>query len=134
MGQNREARQVVNILGIGGIRSQSAAVLISNGRIVAAVEQAKLTRDAEPVDLPFEAINECLQIGSLLPNDIDFIALARPLPPGSDIPLASFVAAFELIEDCVSCKGQGLYLAYGKGSAPASPPLTLQKERAPIFR
>jgi carbamoyltransferase len=78
----------VNILGIGGIRSQSAAVLISNGSIVAAVEQAKLTRDAEPVDLPFEAINECLQIGSLLPNDIDFIALARPLPPGSDIPLA----------------------------------------------
>ena len=47
----------MNILGIGGIRSQSAAVLISNGRIVAAVEQAKLTRDAEPVDLPFEAIN-----------------------------------------------------------------------------
>ncbi len=78
----------MNILGIGGIRSQAAAVLISKGRIVAAVEQAKLTRDAEPVDLPFEAIAECLAMGKLTPGDIDFVALARPLPPGSDIPLA----------------------------------------------
>ncbi len=78
----------MNILGIGGIRSQAAAVLISKGRIVAAVEQAKLTRDAEPVDLPLEAIAECLRIGKLTPGDIDVVALARPLPPGSDIPMA----------------------------------------------
>ncbi|MCU1325696.1 MAG: Carbamoyltransferase [Bryobacterales bacterium] len=78
----------MNILGIGGIRSQAAAVLISNGRLVAAVEQAKLTRDPQPVDLPHEAIAECLRIGGIKPADVHSVALARPLPPGAAIPLA----------------------------------------------
>lgn len=78
----------MKILGIGGVRSQSAAVLILDGRIAAAVEEAKLTRDPQSGALPHAAIAECLRIGGVSPDEVDFVALARPLPPGADIPLA----------------------------------------------
>ena len=77
----------MNILGIGGVLGDAAAAVIRDGEIAAAVEEAKLTRRPEP-GLPDAAIATCLKIAKLKPADIDHVALARPLPPGSALPSA----------------------------------------------
>ena len=78
----------MNILGIGGVLGDAAAAVIKDGNIEAAVEEAKLTRRPEPGRLPEAAIAACLKIAKLQPADIDHVALARPLPPGSALPTA----------------------------------------------
>jgi carbamoyltransferase len=78
----------MNILGIGGVLGDAAAAVIKDGVIAAAVEEAKLTRRAEPGRLPEAAIASCLSIAKLTHADIDHVALARPLPPGSALPAA----------------------------------------------
>ena len=78
----------MNILGIGGVLRDAAAALIKDGHIAAAIEETKLTRKAEPGRLPEASIGACLKIAGLTPNDVDYVALARPLPPGSGLPMA----------------------------------------------
>ncbi len=78
----------MNILGIGGVLGDAAAAVIKDGKIEAAVEEAKLTRRPEPGRLPEAAIAACLRIAKLTHADIDHVALARPLPPGSALPAA----------------------------------------------
>jgi carbamoyltransferase len=78
----------MNILGIGGVLGDAAAAVIRDGEIAAAVEEAKLTRRPEPGRLPDAAIATCLSIAKLKHADIDHVALARPLPPGSAVPAA----------------------------------------------
>jgi carbamoyltransferase len=78
----------MNILGVGGVLSDSAAAVIKDGEIAAAVEEAKLVRRREPGRLPEAAIASCLSIANLKPGDIDHVALARPLPPGSALASA----------------------------------------------
>ncbi|HWE48954.1 MAG TPA: carbamoyltransferase C-terminal domain-containing protein [Bryobacteraceae bacterium] len=75
----------MNILGIGGVLSDAAAALIQDGRIAAAIEETKLTRRAQAGQLPQAAIASCLDIAGLRAGDIDYVALARPLPPGSGL-------------------------------------------------
>jgi carbamoyltransferase len=78
----------MNILGIGGVLNDAAAALIIDGSIAAAIEEAKLTRRAQPGRLPESAIAACLRIAGIAAGDIDYVALARPLPPGSALPTA----------------------------------------------
>ena len=78
----------MNILGIGGVLRDSAAALIIGGRIAAAIEEHKLTRKAEPGKLPEASIASCLKIAGITRDDVDFVALARPLPPGPEVPTA----------------------------------------------
>jgi carbamoyltransferase len=78
----------MNILGIGGVLGDAAAVLIKDGEIAAAIEESKLTRRSEPGRLPEASIEACLRIGAIHPDQVDFVALARPLPPGSAVPIA----------------------------------------------
>ena len=78
----------MNILGIGGVLSDAAAALIQGDEIAAAVEESKLTRRAPTGLLPDAAINCCLQITGLSPEEVDYVALARPLPPGPDLAIA----------------------------------------------
>jgi carbamoyltransferase len=87
MGENRKTNEM-NILGIGGVLRDSAAALIKKGAIAGAIEEIKLTRKAEPGRLPEAAIAACLNLASLKPEDIDVVALARPLPAGSALPVA----------------------------------------------
>ena len=70
----------MNILGIGTIASDSAAALLSNGQLVAAMEDAKIARRTRRGQLPIEAMDECLSIGNLQARDIDIVAVARPVP------------------------------------------------------
>jgi len=78
----------MNVLGIGGVLSDGAAALIKDGQIAAAIEENKLTRRVEPGRLPQASIAACLRIAGIAPEDVDYVALARPLPAGSALPLA----------------------------------------------
>jgi carbamoyltransferase len=78
----------MNILGIGGVLSDSAAALLQGGRVAAAVEEAKPARSRQPGRLPEAAIATCLRIAGLAPSEVDIVALARPLPSGSALPVA----------------------------------------------
>ncbi len=78
----------MNILGIGGVLGGAAAVLIQDGRIAGAVEEIKLTRAEESGRIPAASIQSCLTMGGIAPADVDYVALARPLPTGSALPIA----------------------------------------------
>jgi carbamoyltransferase len=78
----------LNILGIGGVLGDAAAAIVQDGRIAAAIEEAKLTRRPQPGRLPEAAVAACLRIAGIAPSDVDHVALARPLPPGSALPIA----------------------------------------------
>ena len=68
------------ILGIGGWLHDGAAALLVDGRLCAAMEEEKLLRQAHPGGLPRRAIDGCLEIARATPADVDYVALARPLP------------------------------------------------------
>jgi carbamoyltransferase len=78
----------LNILGIGGVLGDAAAAVIQDGRIAAAIEEAKLTRRHHPGHLPEAAIAACLGIAGIGPEHVDYVALARPLPQGAALPVA----------------------------------------------
>jgi carbamoyltransferase len=78
----------LNILGIGGVLGDSAAAIIQDGRIAAAIEEAKLTRRPHTGRLPEAAVTTCLRIAAIAPEHVDYVALARPLPQGSALPIA----------------------------------------------
>ena len=78
----------MNILGIGGVLSNAAAVLIQEDQVAAAIEESKLTRRAEPGLLPEAAIQFCLDTGGIAPDGVDYVALARPLPSGPELAIA----------------------------------------------
>jgi len=78
----------MNILGIGGVMGDAAAALIRDGKLVAAVEESKLTRRTLSTGLPEAAIAACLKMGSLTPADVDYVVLARPLPPAAGLAVA----------------------------------------------
>ena len=71
------------ILGIGGILGDAAAAVLKDGELVAAVEESKLARRphrADHGDLPERAIQTCLEIASARPDQVDAVAVVRPLP------------------------------------------------------
>jgi len=72
------------ILGIGGLLHDGAAALLRDGELLAAMEEAKLLRQAHSGGLPNRAIESCLRIGGARPEDLDIVALARPLGRGGD--------------------------------------------------
>jgi carbamoyltransferase len=78
----------MNILGIGGVLGDAAAALVKDGQIAAAIEEVKLTRRPQSGRLPEHAVAECLRIAGISPANVDYVALARPLPPGSALPIA----------------------------------------------
>lgn len=64
----------MNILGINCYTHDSAAALIRDGRVVAAVEEERLTRRKHTSEFPKEAIKFCLKFGGITFKDIDLIA------------------------------------------------------------
>lgn len=78
----------MNILGIGGVMGDAAAALLIDGGIAAAVEESKLTRRPVPGQMPEAAVATCLRIAGLSAADVDYVAVARPLPSGPAFPIA----------------------------------------------
>jgi carbamoyltransferase len=78
------------ILGIGGMLGDAAAAILKNGELVAAVEESKLVRRrlnwGGTADLPEHSIATCLQLAGAKPEQVDAVAVARPVPKSDFYP------------------------------------------------
>ena len=63
----------MNILGISAFYHDSAACLIKDGNIIAAVQEERFSRMKHDESFPFSAIQYCLKEGDLAISDIDYI-------------------------------------------------------------
>ncbi|HYO80703.1 MAG TPA: carbamoyltransferase C-terminal domain-containing protein [Bryobacteraceae bacterium] len=68
------------ILGLGGILNDAACALLVDGKLVAAAEEEKLARRHTPGELPDAAIDACLRMAGLSPDQVDCVAIVRPFP------------------------------------------------------
>jgi carbamoyltransferase len=66
----------MNILGINFYYHDSTACIVSDGRLVVAIEEERLTRKKHSVDFPVQAINKCMETAGLTPADIDYVAIS----------------------------------------------------------
>src|SRR6185437_10622809 len=69
------------ILGIGGLGGDAACAVLQDGALVAAVEEAKLTRRGDHRgELPAASIGACLDLAGVRPDQVDAVAVVRPIP------------------------------------------------------
>ncbi len=72
------------ILGIGGLLSDAAAAVLKDGELVAAVEESKLVRRrthwGNLDEMPEHAIATCLELAGAKPEQVDAVAVVRPIP------------------------------------------------------
>jgi carbamoyltransferase len=66
----------VSILGLSGLAHDSAAALLSDNGIVAAIEESKLARTRATMGIPREAIRFCLERGGMGWSDVECVAVA----------------------------------------------------------
>jgi carbamoyltransferase len=64
----------MNILGISAYYHDSAAVLVRDGRILAAAQEERFSRKKHDAGFPAQAIQYCLREGSVGPGDLDAVA------------------------------------------------------------
>ncbi|HEU0138703.1 MAG TPA: carbamoyltransferase C-terminal domain-containing protein [Bryobacteraceae bacterium] len=74
----------MTILGIGGILHDAAAAILVDGDLAAAVEQNKVARRTRPGHLPDEAISACQRIAGVRDDQIDCVAVVRPIAAGPE--------------------------------------------------
>src|SRR6185295_957658 len=67
------------ILGIGGILGDAAAAVVKDGELVAAVEEVKVARQYKAGALPEASITACLAMAGAKAEDVDCVAIVRPL-------------------------------------------------------
>ena len=86
LGQDRETGQAAEmiILGIGGLLGDAAAAILKDGELAAAVEESKLVRRRTHWggldEMPEHAIATCLQLAGAKPEQVDAVAVVRPIP------------------------------------------------------
>jgi carbamoyltransferase len=64
----------IQVLGISAFYHDSAAALVRDGEIVAAVQEERFTRKKHDPRFPTNAINSCLEAAQLDPRDLDAVA------------------------------------------------------------
>jgi carbamoyltransferase len=72
------------IAGLGGLLSNPACCVIKDGRLAAAVEQAKISRNNRLGSFPDDAFQLSLQVAGIKAAEIGCIALARPFAVGPE--------------------------------------------------
>src|SRR5581483_2773378 len=72
------------VLGLGGLLSDPACAILRDGKLAAAVEQAKLSRHHRAGAFPDEALAAALASADVRVADIHRVALARPFTTGSE--------------------------------------------------
>ncbi|MEZ5205241.1 MAG: carbamoyltransferase N-terminal domain-containing protein [Acidimicrobiales bacterium] len=83
----------MTVLGIGAYFHDSAAALVAEGRIVAAVQEERFSRRKHDPDLPVQAIAHCLEAGDVAPGDLEAVVFyERPLTTFVRILRTQFVA------------------------------------------
>ncbi len=72
------------ILGLGGLLSDPACLIVKDGQIASGVEQAKVSRQDRPGSFPDEAFHLALKVAGVEAREIDCVALARPFALGAE--------------------------------------------------
>jgi len=77
------------ILGIGGLLNDAASAILVDGRLAAAVEESKIVRRGRTPSgqLPDESIATCLELAGVRPNQVDCVAVVRPIPAAQESSL-----------------------------------------------
>src|ERR1044072_8604733 len=65
----------MNILGLNAYHGDASSALLSNGNLVAAVEEERFNRIKHWAGLPLEAVKTCLQQGQV--EHVDHLAVSR---------------------------------------------------------
>jgi len=65
---------IMYILGIASKKHDSAACLLEDGKILAAIEEERLSRIKHDGSFPMRSINTCLKIAGIKLTDVDYIA------------------------------------------------------------
>jgi carbamoyltransferase len=72
------------VLGIGGILGDAATAILKDGELIAAVEESKLVRRRTHWgghgEMPEYSIGACLELAGAKPEQVDAVALVRPIP------------------------------------------------------
>src|ERR1700752_3868451 len=77
---NQELRVRLNIRGLSGLAHDSSAALLSDGGIVAAMEESKLVRRRTAAGIPREAIRFCLERSGTGWSGVECVAVgSRPV-------------------------------------------------------
>src|SRR5262245_32429642 len=61
------------ILGISAFYHDSAACLVSNGRVIAAAQEERFTRKKHDSGFPLHAIRYCLEEGGVTLSDVNYV-------------------------------------------------------------
>ncbi|NNE44967.1 MAG: hypothetical protein HKN12_12230, partial [Gemmatimonadetes bacterium] len=88
----------LNILGISAWYHDSAACLVRDGEIIAASQEERFTRKKHDPEFPHKAVESCLKIGGIGPEDIDIVGFY-------DKPFLKFE---RLLETYLACAPLGL--------------------------
>ena len=74
------------ILGIGGLLNDAASAILVDGKLAAAVEESKIVRRGRTQggQLPDEAIATCLELAGVRPDQVDCVAVVRPIPAAQE--------------------------------------------------
>ncbi len=72
------------LVGVGGLLSDPAVCVIQDGRIAAAVEQAKVSRQERLGTFPEEAFALALEVARVDASEIGCLAVARPFSNGAE--------------------------------------------------
>ncbi|MEX2264947.1 MAG: carbamoyltransferase C-terminal domain-containing protein [Bryobacteraceae bacterium] len=76
------------IVGIGGILGDAATALVKDGKLVAGVEEAKVGRRGQRrrllAEVPEESLAWCLTMAGVRTQDVDCVAVVRPISSGND--------------------------------------------------
>jgi len=67
---------VTVVLGVNAYHSSASAALLVDGRLVAAVEEERFTRQKYDTGFPHASIGYCLAAAGLEPNDVDHVAFS----------------------------------------------------------
>ena len=63
----------MNIIGISCYYHDSAACLVRNGKVIAAVQEERFTRIKHDNSFPIESLKYCINEGDLRLDEIDYI-------------------------------------------------------------
>lgn len=67
------AVRALNILGLSAFYHDSAACLVTDGRLVAAAQEERFTRKKHDADFPKQALDYCLAEGQIRIEDLDYV-------------------------------------------------------------
>ncbi len=84
------------ILGISAFYHDSAAALIKDGVVIAAVEEERFTRIKHSFQFPYESINFCLKYADITIDDIDHVAYYEKTLLRFERILDMFIKAYPL--------------------------------------